>query len=81
MPILTNQQLTEARNSCEKYISSVNYDKTQINAALQAIEDTFEASRAAFSSAINAATAPLVLSNAQKKSLVKAYLLTKFNIE
>lgn len=53
--------------------------KPTINAALQAIEDTFTAAgiQSALSTAINAATSPTVLTNAQKKLLVAEYILNK----
>lgn len=57
----------------------VNYTKAQIDAAVQAVEDFFEANRAGMSTAINTATAPLVLTVAQKKELVRQWLIHKFN--
>jgi hypothetical protein len=58
------------------------YTKATLNAAIQAIEDTFETTvRAAFSTAINTATAPTVLTNAQKKRLVALYLGQKMSRE
>jgi hypothetical protein len=56
---------------------AVNYTKPQIGAAVQAVEDWFEGGRAGLNAAINAATAPLVLTAAQKKHLVVHFLLQK----
>lgn len=48
---------------------TVNYTKSQINAAAQACEDFLTNNAAAVSTAINTATTPFVFSAAQKKKI------------
>ena len=55
--------------------------KPQLNAAVQAIENWFEANRSQLNAATNAATSPLVLSATEKKALLAAYLKLKFGKE
>jgi hypothetical protein len=76
--ILTANFLTACRNIIESDRLEIEYSKAQINAATQAIEDFFESKRVAFSTQINTATSPLVLSNQVKRRLVRAVLLEKF---
>jgi len=56
----------------------VNFNKAQINAALQALEDWFEGVRSSAVTAINNATSPFVFTNAQKKKLGAYWLLFKY---
>ena len=69
MVILNPLELAEVRRGVSKG-ESPDWDKTTINAALQAIEDLIESSRVAISNAIDSATAPYVLGGAMKKNLV-----------
>jgi hypothetical protein len=80
MALLTSDQLAALRRQCARGEIPVNYTKAQINAALQAIEDTFESAalQNAISNAINTATSPLVLTAAQKRVLVKHWLASRF---
>lgn len=75
MAILTSEQLTELRNDCERD-QPVRYVKAQANAAFQAIENVFisAAMQNALSNAIDTATAPLVLTPAEKRIFVKHWL-------
>jgi predicted trehalose synthase len=77
--VLTAADLQAVRNSVSTSGVAVNYDKPTINAAAQAVEDWFEANRAALGNAVDAATAPKVLTAAQKKAIVAAWLLNKFS--
>lgn len=54
----------------------INYTKPVANSAFQAVENWFTqpAVQAAVSNAINLATAPLVLTPAQKKAVVRRWL-------
>ena len=81
MAILTLKQLADIRQSCYKGAPAVDYDKTQINAMLQAVEDWFEANRNSLNTAINTATAPKVFTIAQKKRAVAYWLEQKFQTE
>lgn len=56
--------------------------KTQFNNSIQAIEDIIDAAafRNAVSSNIDTATSPIVLTNVQKKLIVKHYFKEKFNL-
>lgn len=78
MATLTTEDLQKIRQECARTII-VNYTKAQINAAAQAVEDWIQANAASLSTAINAATTPLVLTAAQKKKLVAEYCDYKFN--
>lgn len=80
--VLTPTELTDIRQECAK-TQVVDYTKAVINAAAQAIEDYLEnmlTNRPANSlnAAINAATAPVVLSAAQKKKIGAEVLRRKF---
>ncbi len=79
MSILTQDHLLFVRQQAAHDMPAVNYTKPQINAAAQAVEDWFEVNRPALSTAIDLATSPLVLTNAQKKQLVKWWFMLKFN--
>mgnify|MGYP001605685944 FL=1 len=80
MVVLTVADLVPIRQACAKKVA-VNYTKPQINAAVQAVENWFEANRAGLSGVIDTATAPLVLSGAQKKAIVAYWLNYKFGVE
>lgn len=77
MAILSSGELQSIRNDCQESIQ-VNYTKAQIAAAAQAVEDFLVSQASAISTAINAATAPLVLTAAQKKKLVAEVLQRKW---
>lgn len=74
MPIAP-QDLDECRQVYVKALGALDLDKVKANAAFQAIEDTIFAPVAlgAISSAIDTATAPVVLTAAQKKRLFAAW--------
>ena len=76
MAALTDAQLTELRRLFAEDGVPINVVKATVNAALQAVEDWFSlvATQTAVSNAINTATSPAVLSNAQKRALVKFWL-------
>lgn len=80
MAILTSAEKAAIRQEYIKTLATVNITKIPINAALQAIEDWFEANRASLGAAIETA-APGVFTAAQKKNLVKFWLLSKFSRE
>ena len=79
MAILTAQQIDEVRQAYEHGVADVL--KPKLNAAIQAIEDTFAAGavQTAISNAINTATSPAVLTAAQKRLLVRWWLQSKFS--
>ena len=77
MPLLTAQQLASLRSDVARGQIPVTWDKTQINAALQAIEDWFESNRAALNTAINAATAPFVFPAGIKRLILLFFLTQK----
>ena len=81
MAALTRDQQIEACIELWRRGSQITYSKVQLGAALQAVEDWFEANRATLSAAINAATAPLTLTAAQKKSLLLFYMRQKVRRE
>lgn len=73
--MLTPEQLQDIRNRLENSVP-VTYTKPVVNAALQAVEAWFgsPAVRSAINNAIDAATAPTVLTPAQKLALIKHWL-------
>jgi len=80
MAVLTNTEKAEITQQIFTKIT-VNYTKLQAWAVLQAIEDWFETNRPSLSTAINTATAPLVLTAAQKKAFVAFWCQQKFGRE
>lgn len=80
MATLLNNELSELRQTAGRD-QAVDYTKPQINAALQAIEDWFEANRAALGAAINTATAPYVFTPALKRRMVAHWFRQKFSRE
>ncbi len=79
MASLTPDQLAQLRrNACSTDNTISAATKPVLNAALQSIEDWFEANRASLSTAINAATSPITLTAAQKRTLVMYWLRQKF---
>lgn len=80
MATLTPVDLAELRQDVAAASTSVGHTKPQVNAALQSIEDWFEASRPSIAAAIEAA-APTIFSAAVKRRLVKYWLRQKFGRE
>lgn len=80
MAALLPGELTELRQLVARD-QLVDYTKTQANAALQAIEDWFEANRTALGNAINTATAPYVFTPAMKRRLFAHWCRQKFGRE
>lgn len=80
MAILLPDELTELRQSTSKN-QIVNYSKSQVNSALQAIEDWLEGNRVSLSGAINAATAPYVFTPAMKRRMFAHWCRQKFGRE
>ena len=78
--VLTAIQLAAIRQDFVATLTIINKTKPQINVALQAIDDWFEANRAALGAAIEAA-APGTFTGAQKLKLVKFWLRSKFDRE
>ncbi len=79
MAVLTPIERAELRRFVAAEFGTVTYVKAQIDAAMQAIEDWFEANRASLGTAINAATQPdFTFTNPQKVLLVKYWLRQKF---
>ncbi len=84
MAILDAEQLAELRNDAAHASVDANgarvgvsWTKAPINAAFQALEDWFEAERSNLVAVLNTATAPLVLTGAQKKRVIAAYIAQK----
>lgn len=78
MAILTTEELADIRQNVAAKFNEINWDKPIINAALQAIEDWFEANKAAGSAAIDTATSPFIFTSPQKKLLFAYWLFHKF---
>lgn len=77
MATLSATELQSVRNATAA-TQAVNYTKATINAAAQAVETFLVGQAAAISSAIDTATSPTVLSNAQKKKIVAEVVRLKF---
>lgn len=78
MAILASPEFGAIRRDLEDEAIPINYQKAQVNTALQAIEDSFETTcKTALNSAIETA-APGVFTAAQKRAMVKRYLYRKF---
>lgn len=77
MATLSADQYTQLRQAAAQGQATVPWNKAQLNAAAQAVEDWFEANRASLNTAINAATTPLVLPAAVKRALLISYLTQK----
>lgn len=77
MAVLDATQLAALRREIVRGMATVDFDKSTINAALQAVEDTFEGIRAQLNIGINAAISPVVLPAPVKKSLIKFWLQQK----
>ena len=80
MATISTPHLVACRRGLERSGNPINYNKTQINAAIQAIEDRFEATRSGFNTAIEGA-APGIFSAAQKRQLFAYWASIKFEIE
>jgi hypothetical protein len=81
MATLASDELTEIRHIlAQKQGDGVNWTKAQINAVAQAIEDLLVSTsfQNSVSSAINAATSPLVMTAAQKKYLFAVVVYRKY---
>jgi len=87
MAVLLATQLAEIRQKVAADIQAgdnpVRWDKPQINAAIQAVEDRFEEIRASISTAINTASSPLgiTFNGPEKIATVKHWLLQKHGRE
>ncbi len=81
MPTLSGQELAELRRDVASESATVPWDKAAINAALQALEDWYEAERTQVNALIDTAAAPFVFTNPQKKVLAKHFLRQKFRRE
>ena len=81
MAVLTASELTELRQGYAREIAAITVTKAQINAAMQAVEDTFGGAplQNALSDAIDTAIAPATMTNAQKRQLVKYWLRSRFD--
>lgn len=79
MAVLTPTQLADIRQPLSQE-RDARWTKAQINAAAQAVEDTFTgaAVQTAISNAIDAAAAPLTLTTAEKRALVKHWLASRY---
>lgn len=81
MAVLTAEELRGMRNVSEPDRTPHTHTKAQVNAALQAMEDYYQATaKAGFAAAIENA-APGVFSNNQKKKLGRAYFAFRFGID
>lgn len=79
MATLTAAQLAQLRQLFVRKLDGVviDFDKPTVNAALQSVEDWYEANKAQLSADIDAATAPYTFTAQQKKWLGAYWLLQK----
>lgn len=76
MAVLTNAELTDMLRFYEQQNGqAIDFTKAQGKAAAQALEDEFEGAtfQTAAGAAMDTATSPLVLTNPQKKLMVRAW--------
>lgn len=78
MAVLSAEQLAELRQGVQGEGDPATWEKSHINAALQAIEDKWGEIQAALSVEIDAATTPVVFSNPMKKKIGKYWLRHRF---
>ena len=76
MAVLTPRQLNIAQRGAARVFLSFSYDKPTLNAAVQAIEDWFEANKAGGSAAVETA-APGAFTNAEKLQLFAVWMVEK----
>lgn len=76
MATLIADELAELRQAQQR-MRVVDHPKPVVNAALQAIENWFEASRPSLNAALNAATAPVTLTISEKRTLLGVWLAQK----
>lgn len=85
MATLDGSQLGELMRRVQDLIAerglTINFTKAQLYAALQVMEDWYEAEKAAVSVLLNTATSPLTLTAGQKKAIGRAFLEQKFKRE
>ena len=74
MAVLNAKQLAKLRQGFQREGNHGAWVKADLNDAYQAIEDWWEANRANLGSAIDTATAPLVLPTGIKKELARQWL-------
>lgn len=77
MAVLTAEQFAEIRKQVSGEETTITYVKNDVNDAIQAIEDWWEANQASLSSAIDTATS-VSFTNTQKKRIAKFWLRQRF---
>ncbi|MHA2029080.1 MAG: hypothetical protein ACW99Q_06805 [Candidatus Kariarchaeaceae archaeon] len=77
MAILTPTELSEVRQKVELEEADIGTIKTEINLAIQAIEDWYEGARPDISTAIDSATT-FNFTNTQKKRIGKYWMRQKW---
>ncbi len=78
MAVINTQNVAELRQNMARE-GVVTWTKVEINAAFQAIEDTFENARPVLGNAIES-VAPGFFTNSQKAKLVKHWLRYKLGV-
>lgn len=84
MAILTQAQFAKLRKVSRRNYDwgEVDFTKIDINAAFQAMEDWYQANKAAAANAIDTATQPeYTFSNEQKKVIAAAYFALRFDLD
>lgn len=77
MAVMTPAQLAETRRKVAAGKDVVTWDKSTINAAIQAVEDHWESESAIRSGQINSATAPVTLDARIKDDIAAFWLQQK----
>ena len=76
MATLIADDLADLRQAQQR-VRVVDHPKPVVNAALQAVENWFEASRPSLNAALNTATAPIILTLPEKRTLLGVWLAQK----
>ncbi|MGI9489096.1 MAG: hypothetical protein ACR2RF_25065 [Geminicoccaceae bacterium] len=80
MAVLTAEELTELRQGAANDSITLAWTKTNINAALQAIEDWWETTAKLDAATEIETAAPGVFSNPEKKLIGKWWMKKKFDL-
>ncbi len=77
---MTPTELTKLRQHVARGQTGINYDKTQIDTALEAVDDWFETKRSELNSLLET-SAPGIFSTPVKKKIIKFWLQHKYGKE
>ncbi len=78
MAVLDASQLANLRKRMQReWITPTDFNKSIVNATIQALEDWYEGERSVVSGLMNTASSPKSFTNAEKKLIAKQFLAWK----